>query len=164
MPIDPENLTDSELDNLIQNHRDKGAMEAPLFAEALRERERRKGKGLDFDKSFSAIKRAASEGRFISYKELADTSEADWGKVHYAIGGHLWNLVEYAHHRKWPMLSSIVVNKPNVETGKMEPETLKGFIEAAQALGYVFTDGETFLKEQQQKVFAWAQNMAETPS
>ena len=34
------------------------------------------------------------------------------------------------------MLSAIVVNKPNVETGKMEPDTLKGFIGAARELGY----------------------------
>lgn len=161
MPISPEKLTDKELENLIQNHRDKGATEAPLYTDALREREQRKGRGLDFDKSFSIIKKAASEGRFISYKELADASGADWGQAHYAIGGHLWNLVEYAHHRKWPMLSSIVVNKPNVETGKMDPDTLKGFIVAAHALGYTFTDDEGFLREQQQRVFSWAQETSE---
>lgn len=164
MPINPETLIDNELENLIQNHRNKGATEAPLYAEALRERERRKGRGLDFDKSFTIIKKAASEGRFLSYKELADTSGADWGKAHYAIGGHLWNLVEYAHHKNWPMLSSIVVNKPNIETGKMEPDTLKGFVGAARALGYSFADDEKFLREQQKLVFEWAKNTAKNSS
>ncbi|MFZ1104525.1 MAG: hypothetical protein WAN86_17030, partial [Hyphomicrobiaceae bacterium] len=56
----------------------------------------------------------------------------------------------------WPMLSSIVVNKDNVETGSMEPKTLKGFIGAARALGYTVLDEQTFLKEQQQEVFRWA--------
>jgi hypothetical protein len=50
-----------------------------------------------------------------------------------------------------------VVNKPNIETGKMEPDTLKGFIGAARELGYPITDEQAFLKEQQARVFAWAQ-------
>jgi hypothetical protein len=33
---------------------------------------------------------------------------------------------------------------------------LKGFIGAARLLGYVITDEEAFLREQQNKVFAWA--------
>jgi hypothetical protein len=139
MPIDIQILSDDQLRTLIQNHRRKGATDAPIYVDELRELEKRKGKGLDFEKSFSIIKGAASQGRCLSYKELADASGADWAKVHYAIGGHLWNLVEYAHRRGWPMLSAIVVNKPNVTTGQMEPETLKGFVEgfvaAARALG-----------------------------
>lgn len=55
------------------------------------------------------------------------------------------------------MLSAIVVNKPHVETGEMELGALKGFIGAAEALGYVVTDKRAFLQEQQAKVFAWAQ-------
>lgn len=78
--------------------------------------------------------------------------------MHYAIGGHLWNLVEYDYRKGWPMLSAIVVNKPNVESGRMEPETLKGFVEAARALGYPVTDEEVFLREQQRLVFEWAQD------
>jgi hypothetical protein len=49
----------------------------------------------------------------------------------------------------WPMLSAIVVNKPNVQTGDMEPETLRGFVAAARELGYPITDQVAFLKEQQ---------------
>ena len=57
------------------------------------------------------------------------------------------------------MLSAIVVNKPNVSTGEMEDETLKGFIKAARQLGYEITDDEAFLKEQQQRVFEWAKSL-----
>jgi hypothetical protein len=156
MEIDPKTLSEAQLRNLIENHRNRGAVNASLYLDALRELEERKGKGLSFDKSFSIIKQAASEGRFLSYKELADASGADWGQVHYAIGEHLWTLVEYASRKGWPMLSAVVVNKPNVATGKMDPETLKGFIRAAQALGHVIVDQEAFLKEQQNRVFRWA--------
>jgi hypothetical protein len=112
--------------------------------------------------SMPCAKAAAREGNFISYKDLADASGADWNQVHYAIGSHLWDLVEFAHLNGWPMLSAIVVNKPNVGSGKMEPETLKGFIAAAHDLGYVVTDEEAFLRKQQNKVFAWAIADAET--
>jgi hypothetical protein len=52
----------------------------------------------------------------------------------YWIGGLLWDLVEHAHRRDWPLPSTIVVNKPNIGTGDMEPETLKGFFNAARQL------------------------------
>lgn len=38
----------------------------------------------------------------------------------------------------------------------MEPTTLKGFIEAARALGYSVKDEEQFLREEQDRVFDWA--------
>jgi len=157
MAIDVETLSVGELENLIQNHRRKRATDALLYVDALRELEKRKGKGLDFDKSLSIISEAAKGRRFLSYKELADASGADWGQVHYAIGEHLWRLVEYADRKGWPLLSSIVVNKPNVTTGKMEPETLKGFIAAARLLEKRIIDEEGFLREEQERVFAWAE-------
>ena len=54
------NLSDTELRNLIENHRKKGAQARPLYTDALRELEKRKGKGLDFDKSVEIIRRAGS--------------------------------------------------------------------------------------------------------
>ena len=156
MPIDVESLSDVELKTLIANHRRKNATHAPLFLQALRELELRIGKGMDFEKSFAIIREAAQHHRFLSYKELADASGADWKQVHYKIGGHLWKLVEYAHYNRWPMLSAIVVNKQHVETGLMEPDTLKGLIGAAGALGHDVADKQSFLRAQQQLVFAWA--------
>ena len=157
MSIPPANRTDEQLRNIIQNHRDKGVTDAPLYLDALRELDERKGKGLSFDKSFAIIKSAAAERRFISYKDLADESGARWTQVHYSVGSHLWSLVEYAHRKGWPMLSAIVVNKENLDTGTMQPETLKGFVAAARELGHLVTDEQAFLREQQEKVFEWAQ-------
>jgi hypothetical protein len=56
------------------------------------------------------------------------------------------------------MLSAIVVNKPNVGTGTMEPETLKGFIAAARDLGYSVSDEEEFLREQQDRCVCLGQS------
>ena len=151
--IDVTGLTIEGLKNLIANHRARNATNLPAYVAGLRELESRLGRGLDFDKSFEIIRQAAREQRFLSYKELAEASGAKWSQVHYEIGGHLWRLVEYAHRREWPMLSAIVVNKPNVETGLMEPDTLAGFLRAAKDLGYAITDESAFLREQQERVF-----------
>jgi hypothetical protein len=83
-------------------------------------------------------------------------SGADWNSVHYSVGAHLWKLVEYGHRKGWPILSAIVVNKPNLASGQMEPDTHKGFIAAARELAYRVTDEQQFLKDQQSRVFAWA--------
>jgi hypothetical protein len=157
-PIDVTVQTVDQLENIIRNHRREGATDRPLYLQALEEFERRKGQGLDFAKSRSAILAAATERRFLSYKELADASDVDWQRVHYSVGNHLWRLVEYAHRCGWPMLSAIVVNQQNRDTGKMEPDTLRGFINAARLLGYSIVDEETFLREQQALVFEWAAN------
>jgi len=157
MPIDVETLSTKQLENLVENHRRKHATDTPLYIDAIQELEKRRGKGLEFDKSLSIILKAAKERRFLSYKDLADASGADWGQVLYAIGEHLWRPVEYSHLKHRVLFSAIVVNKPNTATGEMEPGALKGFIGAARLLGYPVTDPEGFLKEQQVRVFAWSQ-------
>jgi len=157
MPIDVETLSTKQLENLVENHRRKHATDTLLYIDAIQELEKRRGKGLEFDKSLSIILKAAKERRFLSYKDLADASGADWGQVRYAIGEHLWRLVEYSHLKHRVLFSAIVVNKPNTATGEMEPGALKGFIGAARLLGYPVTDPEGFLKEQQVRVFAWPQ-------
>ena len=162
-PIDVTKLSKDGLQNLIKNYRDRNAADEANFRDAVVELEGRIGKGLNFEKSKAAIRSAAKERRFLSYKDLADESSADWSKVRYEVGGHLWRLISDARDHGMPMLSAIVVNKPNVGTGKMEPETLKGFIAAAKALGHTVTDEEAFLRDQQDAVFAWGSGSSSGP-
>lgn len=151
-----EDHSDQQLRNVIENHRKHGKLHEPYYLTAMEELARRKGHGLDFQKSFDLIRKAAADRRFLSYKELADASGSDWSKVRYAVNTHLGDLIDYAHAKGWPLLSAIVVNQQNVGTGNMEPPTLKGFVEAARALGYAVADDEAFLREQQERVFVWA--------
>lgn len=147
---------DKQLANLIANYQRLGKVDDTYYHDALSEMARRKGAGLNFEKTFRAVLRAAKERRFLSYKQLSDESGVEWSKVRYAVNQHLGDLVEYAHRRRWPLLSAIIVNRQNLENGLMEPPTLKGFCEAARSLGYAFADEEAFLKEQQERVFEWA--------
>ena len=46
MPITVETLSNTQLENLVENNRRQRATNAPLYVDALRELEKRKGKGL----------------------------------------------------------------------------------------------------------------------
>jgi 5-methylcytosine-specific restriction protein B len=63
------------------------------------------------------------------------------------MGRHLDDLIEYCHLNELPLLSSIVVNKPNVESGKLDPESLKGFIAGVKRLNIPVLDDRAFLQE-----------------
>lgn len=159
-------LDDAQLRNLVGNYQRLGKTGEPAYLAALKELARRTGAGLDFDKTFRAVLKAAKEHRFLSYKELADESGVEWDKVCRAMNLHLGDLIEYAHRRGWPLLSAIIVNKQNLTTGHMEPSTLRGFVEAARHLNFVVADEEQFLRAKQEKVFEWAseQGLILTPA
>jgi hypothetical protein len=58
MPIDVEKLSTAQIEISIENHRTKKATGAPLYADALRELEKRKGKDwilISLYKSFSKL-------------------------------------------------------------------------------------------------------------
>ena len=160
MPPRPvEAMSDAQIAAEIDNHRRHklagrpyGPANADRFCQLLKAQAARAG--LDPDKTVSAIAEAACEGRFLSYKDLADASGAEWSRVYLNIGRHLWTVVEWAHAREMPMLSAIVVNRENLATGTMKPATLTGFVKAAEELGHVVHDPEAFLREQQKEVFA----------
>jgi hypothetical protein len=80
--IDVITLSVDGLKALIENHRVRGVTNSATYVSALRELELRIGRGLDFDKSFHAIREAARARRFLSYKALADASGAAWSQVH----------------------------------------------------------------------------------
>jgi hypothetical protein len=153
--IDVQKLTDEGLRNLIKNHQSKRATDQQLYGTAIHEMHRRHGGGLDVEKSVAYLKVAASKRQFVSYGELAEANGAVWDKVRYPMNTHLWALICLARNKNWPMLSAMVVNKQNLATGAMEPDTLAGFVKAAVELGYKIDDPAAFLREQQDACFAW---------
>jgi hypothetical protein len=73
----------------------------PDFLAALEDRERRQGNGLDFRKTFEIVSIAASAGRYVSYREVADFSGLAWKTAQRLMPKHLVNLCEYAHRKGW---------------------------------------------------------------
>lgn len=84
-------------------------------------------------------------------------------KVHWQMGDHLTRLCEYAHRRGWPLLSAIVVNEDNVGSGNLKPDSLAGFVSVARELGFPVLEPHQFLREEQQRVFLWANTVANDP-
>jgi hypothetical protein len=158
MPIDPKALDNRGLQNLIDNYRRKSATGEQIYIDALAEQAKRTGKGLSFSTTMRVIREAAAQGRYISYGELAEESGADWNQVRYAMGPHLDGLLEFCHRNGLPLLSAIVVNKPNLKSGKLDPDSLKGFVAGARRLGIPVTDDDQFLRDQQTKVFEWGRS------
>lgn len=163
MSIDPRTLDDRGLQNFIDNYRRKSATDQQAYIDALAEQAKRNGRGLDFATTMRVIKEAASQGRYISYGELAEQSGAEWNKVRYAMGPHLDALLEYCHRNGLPLLSAIVVNRPNLKSGKLEPDSLKGFVAGARRLGLPVTNNESFLRDQQARVFEWGRSQGPIP-
>ena len=159
--IDVTQLSDERLNALILNAERLRCTFEEIYRDAIEERNRRHGGGLDLKTSVRAIFQAARAKRYLSYGELAAANGADWNAVRYPMNTHLGEIIRYAKYRRWPMLSAIVVNKQNLEHGVMEPSTLKGFIEAAKWLGHDVNSAEEFLKQQQEDCFAWGRTLSE---
>jgi 5-methylcytosine-specific restriction protein B len=117
---------------------------------------------LDLERTYSTIRNAARQERFVSYGDLAAASDVPWNNARRPMPRHLEQLVVIAKERGWPMLSSIVVNKEGIETGKLDGPAREGLLSAARNIGINVGDPEQFVKDQQQQVFAWAKNAPET--
>lgn len=154
--IDPKTLSDDRLASLIENYRTHNATDRPEYRSFIEEHNRRFGGDFDLRRTIDFVLRRARERRFSSYGEIAELHGADWSKVRHQMPHHLWDVVLWARSHGLPMLSAVIVNKQHVESGDMEPETLRGFIRAAQELGYEIGDWHSFLREQQQECFAVA--------
>ncbi len=149
--IDPKTLSDERLENLIENYKHHNATDRIEYRECIEEHNRRFGGSFDLQKTIDFILSRARKHQFSSYGEIAKLHGADWSKVRYAMPHHLWDVVRWAHSKGLPMLSALVVNKQHIEFGRMEPGTLRGFISAAEQLGYTIDDPQNFLREQQNK-------------
>ncbi|UVK37551.1 AAA family ATPase [Mesorhizobium sp. AR10] len=111
---------------------------------------------LNINKSYKAILNSAQQGQFVTYGDVAAASNVEWKEARRPLPLQLDQLVQISHDRGWPLISSIVVNKDNLETGRLEGESLAGFMAAVKNLNIPVDDPQAFLHEQQQAVFAWA--------
>lgn len=116
---------------------------------------------LSLEKTYQVIRKAALDGRFVSYSEIAEASGVPWNAAWRRMPQHLGQLVLLTHKRGWPLPSSIVVPKGDVATGKLDGTAREGLIAAAKDVGLVVGDPEEFVKEQQRKVFEWAKTAPE---
>lgn len=79
-------------------------------------------------------------------------------KVRRQIPQQLGQLVTIAHERGWPLLSAILVNKEDLDSGRIEGTARDGFLGAARMVGIQVGDPDAFIRDQQKEVFAWAKD------
>lgn len=111
---------------------------------------------LDLQKTYATILTAAREKRFISYGDLAAANDAPWTRIRHLIPQLLGQLVTVAYEQGWPILSSIVVNKEDVQAGVLRGSARDGFLSAVRSVGLEVEDPDEFIKDQQRKLFDWA--------
>jgi hypothetical protein len=157
-----KNLTNAQLENMIANYRRLEQTNSPTFRALLEEHNSRFGNGLEIGKTVQFIRQRAARRRFLSYGEIAELHGVDWSSVRYQMPSHLWDVIRWGRSMGFPLLSAVIVNKKHLDTGRMEPDTLKGFVNAARELGYTVTEPLRFLAEQQEKCFDWASQKAES--
>jgi hypothetical protein len=117
---------------------------------------------LDITKTYAAILEAARRRRFVSYGALAKASGVPWARARHPLFQQLGRLVKIGHDRGWPLLSAIVVNDGDVDTGALRDTTLQGFLAAARSVGLDVADPKALVKEQQRKLFDWAPTAPDT--
>ncbi|CAN5407351.1 hypothetical protein BH09PSE1_BH09PSE1_11310 [soil metagenome] len=113
---------------------------------------------LNLDKSIAAILDAAQRAKFISYGDVAKANGIEWSfAMNRLMPKHLDMILAKSDAKGWPLITSIVVNKPNILSGKLEDTALMGFISGAKGLGYEVAeaDRQVFLEEQQRETFAF---------
>ena len=152
VPPTPADMSISSLDREIANYDRLNMTAAPRYSDLLRERGERGG--LKFNITLELIQKAARERRFLSYGEVALANGVEWQTAYRQIARHLGDLVSWSHKRGLPMISAIIVDKPNISSGAMEDSALRGFINAAKRLGaFEGGDERAFLKDEQKEVF-----------
>jgi hypothetical protein len=113
---------------------------------------------LDMERSLAAIHAAAAARRCLSYGAVAAASGQAWSAARRRMDPHLFALCRMATERGWPLLSAIVVDQPSVAHGAMRGRPLIGFARAAERCGRIVgPDAAAFLAEEQERVFAWAE-------
>lgn len=71
---------------------------------------------------------------------------------------HLFAICRWSTDRGWPLLSALVVDKVSVAHGAMKGRPLIGFARAAERAGRIVgEDAASFLAQEQQRVFDWAE-------
>lgn len=117
---------------------------------------------LDMDRSIDAIRANAAEGRFISYGAIASASGIPWSmSVRSQMRPHLEAVCDKMLHQAGAMISAIVVNQTNLQSGNLDPQALSGFADCAKRLGFGIVDNrEAFLHEQQRLTFVWGARAA----
>ncbi|MDP7149498.1 MAG: hypothetical protein QGI08_03755 [Paracoccaceae bacterium] len=109
--MDLSTKSDQQIQNLIDNHRRQGKLDAPLAVSAIEEQARR-NKSFDFQAGIEFFLRAARDRHPVNYRQLAEAggvlNPGDSWHQHMARKIPLSQLVDYAHTHEMPAITALV--------------------------------------------------------
>jgi hypothetical protein len=158
MAVDLEAKSSKDLQTIIENCVRLNQTSKPIYLNAKKILVNRQSGDLDMEKTIRVIIDHGKRGKFLSYKDISDASGLDWTKSRRRVPPHLDAVCFYSEGKGWPLITAIVVNKENTESGRMTPDNLKGFLAAARAVGRtVDVEEAAFVGREQTRVFEWCQ-------
>jgi hypothetical protein len=159
--LDLTKLTDQQVKDVAAKYEAKGMTDEDQYIALAAEIIRRSKKTLSIEKTITAIRSASQAGQMLSYGDLTSASGLKWSaKIRTLTNEHLENVARVARQRGWPMITAIVVNKNQMESGTMDEVTLVGFSDCARRLGWEVADARAFLAGEQKATALWARTGA----
>jgi hypothetical protein len=156
MAVDLEAKATKDLETIVANYERLNRTADPVYAAVNKILETRRSGEYNMEKTIATIRKYGRLRSFLCYKDIAEASGLNWVKSRRGVGPHLDAVCVYTTNKGWPLLTSIVVHKDKMETGEMNQENLKGFLDAVQAAGREVDIADVaFVKREQQRVFAW---------
>jgi len=155
--MDMKAKTDQQIQNLIDNHRRAGKLEAPLAVAAIEEQTRR-NTSFDFKAGIEFLLQAAREGRAVNYRQLAEAGvvlkPGDTWQQHMTRKIPLSQIVDYAYTHNMPAITALVETTQGVTDS-----ILAGFQKGLNDTGIRVPAGmtiEDFYRSDRQRTFEWA--------
>lgn len=155
--MDMKAKTDQQIQNLIENHRRAGKLDAPLAVAAIEEQARR-NTSFDFKAGIEFLLQAAREGRAVNYRQLAEAGgvlkPGDTWQQHMTRKIPLSQIVDYAYTHDMPAITALIETTQGVTDS-----ILAGFQNGLNDTGIRIPAGmtiEDFYRSERQRTFEWA--------
>jgi hypothetical protein len=155
-PVDMTAKSDLQLRNLIENHRQKGKLDAPNAKAAVAEQARR-NRSFNFQAGIQFLLQAARKCRAVTYRDLAEAGgvlkPGDPWQQHMVRKIPLSQIVDYAHTHDMPAITALVETKQGVNDS-----ILSGFSKGLADTGICIPPGisvRDYYFAERQRTFDW---------
>lgn len=155
--MDMSEKTDKQIQNLIENHRRAGKLDAPLAVAAIEEQGRR-NKAFNFKAGIEFLLQAARDKRPVNYRQLAEAGgvlkPGDVWHQHMARKIPLSHIVDYAHTHDLPAITALIETTQGVTDS-----ILAGFQKGLEDTGIRVPSGmsiKEFYLSERERAFDWA--------
>lgn len=157
--VNMSSKTDEQIQNLIDNHRGAGKLDAPLAVAAIEEQARR-NTAFNFKAGIELLLRAARGRHTVNYRQLAEAGgvlkPGDTWQQHMGRKIPLSQIVDYAHTHDMPAITALIETTQGV-TDSILAGFEKGLTDTGISVPVGMSIREFYFAERQ-RAFDWAAN------